>query len=105
MESEDRTQKRLWIEQIQARYRELQQKYLGCADRAKASQLATEMRVLEAAILGIEQGAIYGTCISCSESIAAERLTALTWTLWCLDCASLQPKGTRSLQELLFPLK
>jgi hypothetical protein len=63
MESEDRTQKRLWIEQIQARYRELQQKYLGCSDRAKASQLATEMRVLEAAILGIEQGAIYGTAL------------------------------------------
>lgn len=105
MESENQTQKRFWIEQIQARYRDLQQKYLGCSDRAEASYLAAEMRLLEAAILGVEQGAVHGICINCSGLIPVERLEALPWTLWCVDCAALQPSGTRSLQELLFPLK
>ncbi|MCC7356985.1 TraR/DksA C4-type zinc finger protein [Candidatus Uhrbacteria bacterium] len=105
MKTQETTQNRLWINDVQNRYRILHQKYLHCTDRSEASYLAAEMRLLEAAILGIEQGATYGICISCTDTIPAERLAILSWTLWCTSCAAEQSTKTRSLQELLFPLK
>lgn len=96
---------RQWIEEIQRRYSQIQAKYTQCTERSTASQLAVEMRLLEAAILGIERGAKHGTCISCKAVIPEERLRVLHWTIWCIACAEQQNPETRSLEELLFPLK
>jgi DnaK suppressor protein len=54
-----------------------------------------EERVLGAidgALRRIDDGT-YGSCASCGQAIAAERLEALPWTLRCIDCKRKEERG------------
>ena len=58
-----------------------QQRDLALRERSKG-----ELGLVEAALRALDDGT-YGTCISCGNLIAAERLEALPWALTCIDCA------------------
>src|SRR5215218_156009 len=58
-----------------------QQRDLALRDRSKA-----ELARVDAALKAIEAGS-YGTCTSCGEAIAPERLEAIPWASTCIDCA------------------
>jgi DnaK suppressor protein len=47
---------------------------------------------VEEALLRIDNGA-YGRCVHCGQPIAAQRLDALPWAKYCIDCQELQEKG------------
>lgn len=95
-----------WISAIQKRHAQLKEAYAATTDRPRAQHLAKEMRLLEAALVGITQyEAKRGICISCLAVIPASRLEIMTWTLWCIACTTEQCLDTQSLEELLFPLK
>lgn len=58
-----------------------QQRDLALRDRSR-----TELHRVEVALRAIENGT-YGTCESCGNPIAPERLEALPWAPTCIDCA------------------
>jgi RNA polymerase-binding protein DksA len=57
-----------------------QQRDLALRDRA-----IQQLDLVEAALARIE-GGTFGTCTNCGKPIAAERLEALPWAAWCIDC-------------------
>ena len=58
-----------------------QQRDLALRERSR-----TELHLVETALRAIDQGT-YGTCTSCGQAIAPERLEALPWAPMCIDCA------------------
>ena len=46
---------------------------------------------IESALARIEQGT-YGTCVNCEQPIAEERLAAIPWAMYCIDCKRLQER-------------
>jgi RNA polymerase-binding protein DksA len=58
-----------------------QQRDLALRDRSR-----TELQRVESALAKLEAGT-YGTCDSCGNPIAAERLEAIPWAALCIDCA------------------
>ena len=58
-----------------------QQRDLALRDRAR-----TELARVEAALHRLDDGT-YGTCPTCGEQIAPERLEAIPWVPTCIDCA------------------
>ena len=58
-----------------------QQRDLALRDRARA-----ELARVDAALQRLDEGT-YGTCASCGNPIAAERLEAIPWAPLCIDCA------------------
>ena len=63
-----------------------QQRDLALRERSRG-----ELARVEAALQKLEDGT-YGTCASCGNPIAAERLEAIPWAPLCIDCAR---KGAR----------
>jgi DnaK suppressor protein len=61
-----------------------QQRDLALRDRSRV-----ELSRVEAALRSIDDGT-YGTCTSCGNPIAAERLEAIPWAAFCIDCARKQ---------------
>jgi RNA polymerase-binding transcription factor len=57
-----------------------QQRDLALRDRA-----IQQLELVEAALARIEAGT-FGTCTNCGKPIAPERLEALPWAAWCIDC-------------------
>jgi DnaK suppressor protein len=43
---------------------------------------------IEGALKRIEEGT-YGVCVNCGKAIAEERLTAIPWATYCIDCKRL----------------
>ena len=58
-----------------------QQRDLALRDRSRA-----ELGRVEAALRKVDAGT-YGTCESCGNAIAPERLEAIPWSPLCIDCA------------------
>jgi len=56
---------------------------------ALEEELREQEREVERALARLDKGA-YGTCVTCGEEIAAERLQALPATGLCFDCADSQ---------------
>ena len=50
------------------------------------------LQQIEDALLRLDNGS-FGSCENCKESIAAERLRALPWALYCVDCQDLFERG------------
>ena len=46
---------------------------------------------IEGALKRIEEGT-YGTCVNCGKPIAEERLAAIPWATYCIDCKRLQER-------------
>jgi len=63
-----------------------QQRDLALRDRSR-----TELGRVEAALLALDEGT-YGTCVTCGNPIAPERLEALPWSAQCIDCARKSPR-------------
>jgi DnaK suppressor protein len=51
----------------------------------RSSQRRTLLRLIEAALERIADGS-FGTCVGCGEEIQIQRLKALPWTQFCLQC-------------------
>jgi RNA polymerase-binding protein DksA len=49
------------------------------------------LRDIEGALERIEEGT-YGTCVNCGQPIAEERLSAIPWAMYCIDCKRLQER-------------
>ena len=58
-----------------------QQRDLALRDHAKV-----ELGRVDAALRALDAGT-YGTCTSCGNPIASERLEAIPWAPTCIDCA------------------
>ena len=58
-----------------------QQRDLALRERSRA-----ELVRVDAALRAIDDGT-YGTCVSCGNLIAPERLEAIPWSSMCIDCA------------------
>ena len=58
-----------------------QQRDLALRERSRG-----ELTRVEAALRALDDGT-YGTCASCGNTIATERLEALPWAPTCIDCA------------------
>jgi RNA polymerase-binding protein DksA len=58
-----------------------QQRDLALRDRSR-----TELHRVEAALRALDAGT-YGTCETCGDPIAPERLEAIPWASTCIDCA------------------
>lgn len=63
-----------------------QQRDLALRERSRA-----ELVRVDAALRRLD-GGTYGTCVSCGNPIAPERLDAIPWAPTCIDCAR---KGNR----------
>ena len=63
-----------------------QQRDLALRERSRA-----DLARVEAALVRLDDGT-YGTCVSCGNPIGAERLEAIPWAPFCIDCAR---KGAR----------
>jgi RNA polymerase-binding protein DksA len=63
-----------------------QQRDLALRERSRA-----DLARIETALGRLDDGT-YGTCTSCGHPIAAERLEAIPWAPFCIDCAR---KGAR----------
>jgi RNA polymerase-binding protein DksA len=63
-----------------------QQRDLALRDRSRL-----ELGRVEVALRALDNGT-YGTCSTCGQPIAAERLEAIPWVPNCIDCAR---KATR----------
>jgi DnaK suppressor protein len=46
------------------------------------------LKEIEQALKRIDEGT-YGTCVNCGEPIAEERLAAIPWAMYCIDCKRL----------------
>jgi DnaK suppressor protein len=46
------------------------------------------LKEIEGALVRIEEGT-YGTCVNCGKPIAEERLGAIPWATYCIDCKRL----------------
>ena len=46
---------------------------------------------IEGALKRIEEGT-YGTCVNCGKPITEERLAAIPWATYCIDCKRLQER-------------
>jgi DnaK suppressor protein len=57
-----------------------QQRDLALRDRA-----VQQLELVDAALVRIDAGT-FGTCTNCGQPVAAERLQALPWAAWCIDC-------------------
>jgi RNA polymerase-binding transcription factor len=57
-----------------------QQRDLALRDRA-----IQHLELVDAALARIDAGT-FGRCTRCGKPIAAERLEALPWAAWCIDC-------------------
>jgi len=66
-----------------------QQRDLALRDRAE-QQLA----LVDAALARLEAGT-YGVCLRCGLTIPPERLAALPWAAYCIDCQSAIGRGRR----------
>lgn len=51
----------------------------------RSSQRRTVLRLIEAALQRIADGS-FGTCVGCGDQIQDQRLQALPWTQFCLQC-------------------
>jgi RNA polymerase-binding protein DksA len=49
------------------------------------------LRDIEGALERIEEGT-YGICVNCGKPIAEERLSAIPWAMYCIDCKRLQER-------------
>lgn len=58
-----------------------QQRDLALRDRSRAA-----LAQVDAALRALDAGS-YGTCVSCGNPIAPERLEAIPWVPTCIDCA------------------
>jgi RNA polymerase-binding protein DksA len=58
-----------------------QQRDLALRDRAR-----TQLEQVEAALARLDNGT-YGACTNCGKPIGTERLGAIPWTPFCIDCA------------------
>src|SRR5512141_1758660 len=58
-----------------------QQRDLAMRDHARV-----QLHQVELALAGLEAGT-YGDCRSCGKPIALERLQAIPWVAYCIDCA------------------
>lgn len=58
-----------------------QQRDLALRERSRS-----ELERVEAALRRLDEGT-YGTCESCGNPIAPERLEAIPWAATCIDCA------------------
>jgi DnaK suppressor protein len=63
-----------------------QQRDLALRDRSR-----TELGRIDAALRALDDGT-YGTCVTCGNPIAPERLEALPWSMQCIDCARKTPR-------------
>jgi DnaK suppressor protein len=63
-----------------------QQRDLALRDRSR-----TELARVEVALRALDEGT-YGTCVTCGNPIAPERLEALPWSTQCIDCARKTPR-------------
>jgi DnaK suppressor protein len=63
-----------------------QQRDLALRDRSRI-----ELGQVESALRRLDDGT-YGTCTSCGQPIAAERLEAIPWAPLCIDCARKTPR-------------
>jgi DnaK suppressor protein len=57
-----------------------QQRDLALRDRA-----IQQLELVDAALARLDAGT-FGTCTRCGKAIAPERLEALPWAAWCIDC-------------------
>ena len=51
-----------------------------------------QLEAVESALARLADGS-YGTCIRCGNPIAPERLEALPWAAYCIDCQRIVAKG------------
>jgi DnaK suppressor protein len=58
-----------------------QQRDLALRERSRG-----ELEKVEAALRRLDDGT-YGACVSCGDPIAPERLEAIPWAPFCIDCA------------------
>ncbi|HJP88621.1 MAG TPA: TraR/DksA C4-type zinc finger protein [Candidatus Limnocylindrales bacterium] len=58
-----------------------QQRDLALRDRSRL-----DLHKVESALRALDDGT-YGTCVTCGNSIAPERLEAIPWVAQCIDCA------------------
>ena len=58
-----------------------QQRDLALRDRAR-----TQLEQVDSALARLDAGT-YGRCTNCGKPISAERLDAIPWTPFCIDCA------------------
>lgn len=56
--------------------------YLAATNTSRKAALLKEVNE---AIRRVEEG-VYGTCEDCGEEINMKRLTAIPWTIFCVDC-------------------
>jgi DnaK suppressor protein len=49
------------------------------------------LKEIEQALKRIEEGT-YGPCMNCGQPIAEERLAAIPWAMYCIDCKRLQER-------------
>ncbi len=54
---------------------------------------------IEDALLRLAEG-IYGRCANCSQRISMQRLEAVPWAKYCIDCQELAEKGMLNEAEL-----
>ena len=66
-----------------------QQRDLALRDRA-----TQQLELVDRALARIEDGS-FGTCLRCGKPIAAERLEALPWAGYCIECQRLVDRGRR----------
>jgi RNA polymerase-binding transcription factor len=48
--------------------------------------------LVDEALARMEQG-VYGRCVNCGEEISRQRLEAVPWARFCIDCQELKEKG------------
>jgi len=58
-----------------------QQRDLALRDRSRL-----DLHKVETALRALDEGT-YGTCVTCGNPIAPERLEAIPWVAQCIDCA------------------
>jgi RNA polymerase-binding protein DksA len=63
-----------------------QQRDLALRDRNEQ-----HLAAVDAALIRLDDGT-YGTCVRCGRPIAPERLDALPWAAYCIDCQRIVAK-------------
>jgi RNA polymerase-binding protein DksA len=63
-----------------------QQRDLALRDRSRL-----DLNRVETALRALDAGT-YGTCVTCGNPIAPERLEAIPWSAQCIDCARKTPR-------------